>query len=213
MTRLQPDMLQNDPNYELLLVIEHSNLMPFLENYLFSKHRLMRMFWAYNILLFVALVIFAYNDIRNGHIGWTTLLQQFGWGIFLLFTVGIVIHEGIHGLAYKLCGAPKVNFGVNWKRLYFYAIADRFVIDRRQFIFVALAPFVVITLVTIIGILFSDVETRWVLWSVLFFHTNACAGDFAILTFYAQYQTFPNLLTYDDQSDGKSYFYLKRTHA
>ncbi|GAB4243995.1 MAG: hypothetical protein Kow0027_03470 [Saprospiraceae bacterium] len=205
-----PETLQNDPRYELLLVIRHDDLMPFLEEYLFSRHPVMRLFWTINALILVAAIAAAFKDTGQGLISWGALIRQFILGVLLLLSVGIVLHEGIHGLAYKISGAPRVSFGVNWRWFYFYAIADRFVIGRKKFYFVALAPFVVITLAIIAGLFYADVETKWVLWSVLLFHTGACAGDIAILTFYLKYQHFPDLLTFDDRFEGKSYFYLMR---
>ncbi len=211
MKPLSPETLHDDPRYELLLVIRHDELMPFLEEYLFSRHPVMRFFWFLNVSLLAALIIFAIVDTGKGIISWGTLLWQFATGLFLLLTVGIVLHEAIHAMAYKLCGAPRVSFGVNWRWFYFYAIADRFVMGRRRFFFVALAPFVVITLTTLVALFNTGVETRWMLWSVLLFHTGACAGDIAILTFYLNYRRFPDLLTYDDRTEGKSYFFLKRS--
>ncbi len=211
MEKLSPETLHTDPRYELLLVVKHNDLMPLLDEYLFSRHPLMRVFWFVNAALVLALVVLAVIDTSQGLISWAALLRQLMAGLFLLFTVGIVLHEGIHGIAYKLCGAPKVSFGVNWRWFYFYAIADRFVIGRKKFFFVALAPFVVITLTTIAGVYCASLETRWVLWSVLLFHTSACAGDFAILAFYLRYKKFPDLLSYDDRSEGKSYFFLKHS--
>lgn len=203
------EQLQQDERYQLLLILPHDNLLPFISEQLNSKSNTLRWYFLFNILLLLTLVVLAYRDVKNGLTGWDELLKYFGLGTFLAFTLIIVLHEAIHGIAYKLHGASKVSYGVNWRKFYFYAVADRFVAGRRTFTFVALAPFVFISALCIILAIFSPIELKWVLLSILLMHTGACAGDFALLGFYERHRHFSELLTFDDLERKISYFYFK----
>lgn len=203
------EQLQQDPAYQLMLILPHDNLLPFIQEQLSGKTRIMRGYFLFNILLFISLAVLAYRDVQNGLLSWDDVLKSFGLGTLLVFTVLIVLHEAVHGVAYKMAGAPKVTYGVNWRKFYFYAVAHRFVAGRKAFTVVALAPFVVISVLTILLSIFSPVELKWVLFSVLFMHTGACAGDFAMMGFYEQHRHFADLLTFDDVERKISYFYVK----
>ena len=203
------EQIQQDPAYHLLLLLPHDDLLPFMQEQITGRSRTMRGYFLMNILMLAVLGLIAYQDMKNGQMGWDDLLKSFGLGTLLVFTVLIVVHEAIHGIAYKLMGAPAVSYGVNWRKFYFYAVADRFVAGRKDFIFVAIAPFVVVSVVMIILSFFVPLELKWVLFSVLFMHTGACAGDFAMLGFYEQNRHFSEMLTFDDVNRKISYFYVK----
>jgi hypothetical protein len=137
------------------------------------------------------------------------LSQAFGIAIILLFTITIVLHEMVHGIAYKLNGAPRISFGVNWREFYFYAVADQFVLGRKAFTFVALSPFISISLGLIVSISVLGQFGKWILFFSLFLHTGACAGDFVMLSFFEINKKFKKMLTFDDVKAGLSYFYGK----
>lgn len=66
-------------------------------------------------------------------------------GIVAVFIVVLPLHEFVHGIAIQLCGhsaryGMKLNLGV------LYATADQALFRRNAYLFVALAPLVVITL-------------------------------------------------------------------
>jgi hypothetical protein len=58
----------------------------------------------------------------------------------------LVLHELVHGLAMWLFGAHP-QYGVLWKQMMFYATSPGYPFSRNQYLIVALAPFVVISLV------------------------------------------------------------------
>lgn len=203
------EKLQNDTSFQLLLMLRHDEILGFVQDEFSSRTWSMRLYILLNFLLLAVIVVFAVLDIRNALIGWDKLLGYFSLGILLVFTLLIPLHEGIHGLAYKLVGAPRVSYGVNWKKFYFYAVADKFVIDRNSFIFIALAPFFVITLLIVAIFFMAFVEMKWVLWGVLFMHTAACAGDFAMVSFYEKYRECEEMVTFDDVKENISFFYVK----
>ena len=65
----------------------------------------------------------------------------------------IPIHELIHGLFYKLDGAPAVQYKANFKKFIFYAMADQYVTTFYSFVILAIAPFVIINTLLLIGII------------------------------------------------------------
>lgn len=203
------EQLQQDPSYNLLLMLPHDDLLPFLQEQINAKSKTMRYFLAFNALLIAGMAVIAVLDVRQGHIGWAGILKNFGLGTLLVFTILIVVHEGIHGLAYKLAGAPEVSFGVSWRKFYFYAVANKFIVGHKSFLLIALAPFLVISAGVIGGLFFADVWFKWVLLTILFMHTGACAGDFAMLAFYEKHRHLGRILTFDDVDKKISYFYVK----
>jgi hypothetical protein len=203
------EQLQQDPSYNLLLMLPHDDLLPFLQEQISARSKTMRYFLALNALLIAGMAVIAVLDVRQGLIGWSGILKNFGLGTLLVFTILIAVHEGIHGLAYKMAGAPEISFGVSWRKFYFYAVANKFIVNHTAFLLIALAPFAVISAVVIGGLFFADVWMKWVLLTILFMHTGACAGDFAMLAFYEKHRHLGKILTFDDVDKKISYFYVK----
>ncbi len=190
-------------------MLSHDEIMPFVEEQFRNKSTVIKAYIGLNILLFVLLVFLGENDFSNGLIGGLSILKYIGIGALLVFTVGIPVHEGLHGLAYKLSGAPKISYGANWRKFYFFAAADKFVASKTSFTFIALLPFVAINLFVIVPVSFVPLYLKWVLLGILFFHTTACAGDFAMLGFYEKHKHCKELLTFDDVQAKQSYFYAR----
>ena len=203
------DELQKSAAYHLLLMLPHDDILPFVREQFSNGTLVIRFYGLFNVVLLLLMMASAFQDINNGLIGWGEVLGQLGLGTLLVFTLLIPIHEGLHGLAYKIVGAPRVSYGVNWKMFYFYAVADRFVVGRNSFYFIGLTPFVIVSLLAILGFFFASVKLNWMLWGVLFMHTTACAGDFALLSFFEKNKDMGEIWTYDDVREKRSYFYVK----
>ncbi len=202
------DQLRQDQSYKPLLVLELDQLLGFVREHLRLNTVVSRFYFALNVAVLAALVFFGETDIQSGQIRWASLLQNFGLGTFLVVTVGIPLHEGLHGLAYKFAGAKKVTYGGNWRKFYFYAVADQFVVTRKRFIYIALAPFLIINLAALVAVFFVSTEITWLLFGVLWMHIVACAGDVALLSFYEQHRHYRELLTFDEVARKRSYFYV-----
>ncbi len=99
-------------------------------------------------------------------------------GPFLVFTALLPLHELIHGLSMRAFGArPTYGAGVLGKVVpYLYCTAPGHLFTRTQFIAVALAPFVVISLVGMLWVVYGPAGG----WLVvpLGFHVGGCIGDF-----------------------------------
>lgn len=201
--------LKEDSSYSLLLVLPHDNILPFVSKYLNTKTWIMRFYFGFLILVSIGIIAWAAIDLKNDLIGFWSLLICFSLGAIPVFIPLIPLHEGLHGLAYKIVGAPKISFGANWRMFYFYAVADRFIANRKAFVFIALLPFIVINLSALIPLVYVSVSLKWLLLGVLFIHTTACAGDFAMLGFYESYRKASEVLTYDDVKEKRSYFYVR----
>lgn len=203
-TGITPEDLRNEIRYELLDTLRFDEIGPFVSEY-YQKRRtpLIYAHIAFSVI-FVALwvgVIFADGT------GWADALMMWGLGLagFLLL---LPVHEALHGLAYRLLGATDIRYGINWRKLYAYALAHRFVANTRQFTWVALTPFLVInTFLLFLAALIP--EYRAVLLTVLVWHTMGTSGDFALLNYFRLHGS-RMLYTYDDADIKTSYFYGDR---
>jgi hypothetical protein len=200
--------LQNNTNrYKLLLALKHHEIAEFVGTYFYSKTRiagLYRMFLLSSAILFLlwtSFIVFTNPTI------WSTCLLGFIAGI-LSFLLLVVPHELIHGLMYKYYGAPRVKYGVIWSKLAFYAIAPEYTISRKEFIPLALAPFIVINSLLIIFIVLSFSNSFWhfYFFGLFLTHSMGCIGDFAMIGFFELYRD-SSIYTFDCEKEAISYFY------
>lgn len=131
-------------------------------------------------------------------------LEAFGLLIFVL----LPIHEGIHGLVFKILGAEKVGFGWTLKTLMVYAYAQKFVMSLKENAIVAVMPFLMITLALLIAF-FALPEYKTLIFSTFVLHTYGCLGDFILIKYYFKYR-HKQMFTYDDIDEaGMTYFFEK----
>lgn len=201
--------LRNEEHYTLLLQLNHDEILPFVQEEFSHRTGVLRFYFGLNGAILLYMVGLAIWQVAQGMTGIGTILQYTGLGFVVSLTLLIPVHEGIHGLAYKLVGAPRIAFGGSLKRFYFYAVADRFVLGPDQFRFVALAPFVVINALAFAATFYVSLNYQWLCWGVLLMHTGACAGDFGMLSFYAR-QEDREVYTYDIVEEKVTYFYSRR---
>lgn len=200
--KILPEELKEN-GYTLSDQFEHTQIVPFIQPYLKPNNLVMIFYWGFNILLLLSVVI-SWILLPEGKSG---ALTKFGLGAGL-FAVLIPIHELIHGIGYKLAGAPKVSYKAHIKKLIFYAMADRFVIASKPFILLAIAPFIIINSLLITGIAISPAHLNYILAGALLMHTSGCAGDFALISYYYVNRS-KEIVTYDDQSAQITYFFTK----
>jgi hypothetical protein len=123
----------------------------------------------------------------------------------LSFFALLPIHELIHAVFYKIAGAQDVRFGASLRQVYAYAIAHHFVANRLVFTWVAIAPFIVINSILVLGAIFLQ-QNAFYLIGVLFLHTAGTSGDFAMLN-YLWVHRHQVIYTFDDAVENKTYFY------
>lgn len=199
------EMLFDKSQFEQLAMLPYNEMVPFVQEQFKDRTNITRLYIVVNIIILIVMIILGAWQVGAERIGAVVLISATFLGFFASLTVLIPIHEAIHAAAYKWAGAPKVSFGSNWKKFYFYAAADRFVADAKSFKIIALAPFIVISTVLIILIFIVPIWWQWLLWGTLLIHTGACAGDFGMLGFYERYKG-KDVFTFDDVTEKKAYF-------
>jgi Putative zincin peptidase len=201
----------NDPEkFELLASVEHGRIKEFVLQQVMTDKVFIPAYMIYQTLLFFSGLFFLTRSIILSYRGdWRYLLIS-GEGILFSFTVLVVIHELLHGLALKLTGAPSVTFGGILRKFIFFAEADNYVLGRTSFLFVAFTPLVVVQIITIIGIVFwFYVPFVYFFLMVMTIHSFFSSGDVALVTIFYRFsdrETF----TYDNSIEKKSYYFVKR---
>jgi len=109
---------------------------------------------VFGVILFVIFgMIFSSIAIRVGKLPSDGNLQ-FGLGEMGLAIAGIVVtfvlHELTHGLVMQLFGA-KPKYGIIWKGLMLYATSPGYAYRRNNYVVIALAPFLFISALVILG--------------------------------------------------------------
>jgi len=101
--------LQNPDNFELIAELNHKQIKEFVLNELSENGKLVRFYMIYQLLMillglffFTRSVVFAFQDNP------TPLYYSLG-AIVFCFSVLIVVHELLHGIALKLTGAKNIN--------------------------------------------------------------------------------------------------------
>lgn len=198
---IQHHQLESE-GYSLQSILTHSEIADFIKPYLLKRNPVMIFYGLFSISL---LVIAVYSLIKSG--AFLDHLSDFSLGIALFFLL-VPIHELIHGFMYRRAGAQNVSYKAEWKKLIFYAMADKFVTYKVPFLYIALAPFVVINSLLIIVIFLAPASQYFIWMGALFMHTGGCSGDFALISyFYTFWDQDP--VTFDDVEGKISYFYIK----
>jgi hypothetical protein len=111
-------------------------------------------------------------------------------------------------LAFRSMGAKKTSVRVNFKTLVVLAIADKFVVNRKEFQIALLAPFVFITLLLLVSLLF--IVKFWIpaILGTLLFHTYSCKADMSLLS-YLEFHKGKEIAVYDDEAARIIYFYAR----
>jgi hypothetical protein len=196
--------LDDQSKYRQILAISYKDLIPFIFEYLKRISGLMIFFWS-GCLFFLIMAL----KIRINAAG----VYPFS-GIFLHSMLGMIIfpvlcipvHELLHIIPYLISGAKRIRIGMDLKQYLFYVTAHRHVTKQLQFKIVAIIPFMLITGFLLFLIFILPGLWKWSLSVFLFAHTTMCAGDFALLNFYALNKG-KKIYTWDDADEKMAYFY------
>lgn len=203
------DQLRNSGEYELIAQLNHSQIKEFVINQLMQNGKIIRIYMIYQIVMIMTGMFFFTRSVVLAIKGDAVPLYYSLAALVFCFSLLIVIHELLHGIALKMSGAPEVSFGGYLKKFIFYAEADRFVINRKQFAFIALTPLFAVKLITLTGIiiLFNQPVLYFLIF-VMSAHSLFCAGDIGLLSiFYQNKET--EIFTFDVKEEKTSYFYRK----
>ena len=211
--KLKPEDLLDQNEFELLTEISHQKLREFVVEQISEEKFIIRIYSIYQLLMVLLFTFLFTRGIVLAIKGYSALLVNIGWAAAFSLSALIIIHELIHALAYLLTGARRISFGVILKKFVFYALADRQVIAPRAFHIVALAPFVMVKVICLIGIfLFLNQPVVYFFLSVMCLHSLFCAGDIAMLAFYRIHRG-KEIYNFDDKSEGKTYFYSRKSRT
>jgi len=201
----------NDPEkFELFASVDQSRIKEFVLRQVMSDKKIIPFYMVYQTLLFLSGIFFFTRAI---------MLAYKGNFMYLLITIGAVLfsmtflvafHELLHGIALKLTGAPKVTFGGILKKFIFFAEAENFILGKSSFLFVAFTPFVVVQLITILGIIiWYSVPFLYFFLTVMVIHSFFCSGDVALVTIFYR---FPerDTFTYDNSTEKKSFYFVRK---
>lgn len=203
------EQIVKDSRFQLLDKLHYDDILDFATEYVRKRTRSM---FFYLVLIIAFFILqwsaFLYGIFAND-MNTISLLKQFLYGLIISLTIVIPLHELIHALGYLLLGARKIRFGAVLKHFAFYAVADDFVVNRNAYIFLALSPFIVVSLLNLAGFIFVHGYASYTYISVLFFHATMCAGDFALLSYF-EFHRDKELYTFDDVPKKTSYFYYRK---
>lgn len=201
-----PGDIRSNPRFVLLNELDYDDIVEFTGKYIRKRNPSMIIFYIFmagTFLLTIGSLIFGMADHNRVFVG---IMKQYLYGLILSFSAMIPIHEIIHGIIYALLGARKVLFGAEFKQFAFYAVADEFVTGKTGFYLLAMGPFLIISILCILGFILVPGIASYTYISMLFFHTTMCIGDFALMSYYDSNRD-KNIYTFDDIKNRKSYFY------
>ncbi|HEY3390542.1 MAG TPA: DUF3267 domain-containing protein [Prolixibacteraceae bacterium] len=209
--RLLPKDLNENPEYELIIKLEHSNAKQFVKEQLRLKSKLTKRYLWYQFSMATLLTAL----ICSGFILWyakSAVPMLFIIGAILFsFTVLVLIHEMLHVLALLFLGFNKISLGGDIRRFVFYALADEQVLSRREFYILALFPLLIIKAVTVAAILFTIITHSPWLWFwiiTMAIHSFFCAGDIGLISFF-DHNPDKEVFTYDSKIEKSTYFFQK----
>ncbi len=199
----------HDPNkFEQIAELGHPQIKDFVLEQLAKGGTLVTSYMIYQVLMMLVGIWFIIRAAILAFDNFSSPLVMTGLSLIFSFTLLIPIHELLHGLALKITGARNVHYGGYLRKFIFYAEADRHVLNKKQFAFVALTPLIMVQVLTLVGILifwYSPVFYFSII--VMAAHSFFCAGDIGLLTIFLRNS---EVYTYDVREEKKSYYFKKR---
>lgn len=198
---LHPDELTAS-DYALLGEMTHASLADFVIEYFIRRSSWVTRLHHLMSITTVGAVVFI---VGTTGATWRFALAQFALAFVALLVAVLPLHELLHALAYRLVGARDIRWDYSFRMMAVWVVAHRFVVTARPFIFVALAPFVVINAGLLAGALLLPHLAVFLLFMLLW-HSHGSIGDWSLLNFIWVHRR-RGFWTYDDADAGKSYFF------
>ncbi len=195
--------LENPALYKKVLTLHYGDTATFVMRKLGRAEPPMIAVWA-TLLLSLFLIVWYWPGVIYRHTA-PQPVRGLVTGLVLMPLLLIPLHEALHIIPLKLKGARNIRWGADLSQGIIYVTAHRFVIDRRGFALLAMAPLVIITLILLTAFLLSPQWWKWVISLTLFVHTTMCAGDAALLG-YMMSLGQSRVFTWDDADAKEAYF-------
>jgi hypothetical protein len=196
--------LEDQSKYRQILKIPYDDLVTFVLEQIRKKSGLMVFFWS-SCMIFLGIALFIRLNI-GGYFPFRNIFMHSLLGLIVFPLLYVPVHELLHIIPYYLTGAKRIRIGMDLRQYMFYVTAHRHVTGKKQFKLVALVPFLITSTVMLYLILILPGLWKWSLSLFLFVHTTMCAGDFAMLNFYALHKG-KKIYTWDDFDEKTAYFY------
>jgi hypothetical protein len=192
--------------YTYLETMEHNNIAKFLKPYIQKINNITIIYYSFTLMPFLIWLIIIglkwFNNTLNSDV------TLFFTGFSLAFLL-VPFHEYLHGFAYRYVGAQNVSYGADFKKFVFYALADKFVANEKEFQIIALTPFIVITTLAILSYFIVPTNWSYMILGLIFTHSLFCGGDFGLLSYFLEHKD-KNIVTYDDVANKVSHFYFTK---
>jgi hypothetical protein len=139
-------------------------------------------------------------------------LHEFSFGlreigsVFIGIVLALVLHELTHGFFMQIFGA-KPKYGILWKQMMFYTTSPEYAFRRNNYVVIALAPFVFISILVVLGMWLLQ-GTIWValLGICGVINASGAVGDMWITMIVLRYATTAYVM---DERDGIRVFLPK----
>lgn len=198
--------MKTDKDYILKDTMLHNDIVGFIKPWMKKKNVYTRI---YNLTLLAGLFIAASYCgmmLSSGEFQ-VAVVSEFFLGAVIGFLV-IPLHEWLHGMAYRMMGATSVQYRANWKKFVFYAAADGYPAGFKEFRFIALLPFSVISVMGVMVMVWSGFEWTAVMLGFILFHAACCGGDFGLLSYMHEHRG-QDVITVDDMEKGETQFMVR----
>lgn len=165
--------------YCLSETIQHREFNAFILNHKWKYsilHLIYLSFASFSFVLTVYLILYHSHFIQSG-------LILAGFGLLLSFLL-IPIHESIHYLMFKFFGADKVIIKPYFRKFYFLTLSHHFPIGKKEIKWIALMPFIIITVLGFVLFSLSNYHWQIIISSAVLFHTSTCSTDFRIVNLF-----------------------------
>jgi hypothetical protein len=202
-----PDVekLRQDPCYRQILELDFNDMIPFVLSSIRKRSIISYFFIFVNLGLLLFIIVYILVGMIGSSLTWSMIIKQSLTGIVSGTILVIPFHEILHGLAYRILGARKIRIGADLQQFIFFVTADRYPVSGHELYFLAMTPFVVINITTML------IPAIWFPHVILFpaflllSHNIMCIGDFALVNYVFRAQK--KVFTYDETEKKKSYFY------
>ena len=118
----------------------------------------------------------------------------------ILFIVYMVLHELVHGIAMKSCGTKKVKYG--FTGMYAFAGSNDYY-DKKSYIYIALAPIVLLGIIIAFINLVVPAEWFWVVYFIQIANLSGAAGDLFVTV---KFSRFPKDILIKDYGVGMTVY-------
>ena len=205
--KITAEELMSEKRYQLIRELPYREIPEFVMEYLFRRNQEVWFFWL-SVILFLFIAIKPTIAFFSGGPGFLHAVWYGFLGLLAIPVLLIPVHEGLHAFFFLMAGGRNIRVGVDLKNFFFYVTAHRHPVRRKAFTRIATAPFFVINSSLWLTAWLLPGPLSWSFYLALFAHATMCAGDFAMLSFYREYED-REIITYDDVELKTAFFFVE----